>query len=81
MFYKTTPDQTVGKLHNAYHTNQMTKHLSDFRFHKAANRYPASIRHCTNADLMLGHRLRRWPNIKSALVQCLVFAGHRASRL
>ena len=28
-----------------------------------------------NADLMLGHRLRRWPNIKSALGECLVFAG------
>ena len=24
---------------------------------------------------MLGHRLRRWPNIKTALVQCLVIAG------
>ena len=24
---------------------------------------------------MLGHRLRRWPNIKPALVQRLVFAG------
>ena len=25
---------------------------------------------------MLVHRLRRWPNIKSALVQRLVFAGY-----
>ena len=25
--------------------------------------------------LMLAHRLRRWPNIKPALVQRLVFAG------
>ena len=24
---------------------------------------------------MLAHRLRRWSNIKAALVQCLVFAG------
>ena len=28
-----------------------------------------------NADLMLAHRLRLWPNIKSPLVQRLVFAG------
>ena len=25
-----------------------------------------------NADLMLAHRLRRWANIRPALVQCLV---------
>ena len=24
---------------------------------------------------MLGHRLRRWPNIKPTLFQCIVFAG------
>ena len=24
---------------------------------------------------MLGHRLRRWPNIVPTIVQCLVFAG------
>ena len=24
---------------------------------------------------MLAYRLRRWPNIKPALVQCIVFAG------
>ena len=24
---------------------------------------------------MLGQRRRRWPNIKPALVQCIVFAG------
>ena len=24
---------------------------------------------CTNVDLMLAHRLRRWPNIKPLLVQ------------
>ena len=28
-----------------------------------------------NVDLMLAHRLRRWPNILSTLVRCLVFAG------
>ena len=31
-------------------------------------------RHRTNSVLMLGHRLRRWPNIKTVLVQRLVFA-------
>ena len=28
-----------------------------------------------NAGLMLGHRLRRWPNIKPAVGKCLMFAG------
>ena len=32
-------------------------------------------RRCTNAVLMLSQRLKRWPNIKTALVHCLVFAG------
>ena len=30
---------------------------------------------------MLGHRLRRWPNIKATLVQRLVFAGKSRSTL
>ena len=30
---------------------------------------PANTIHCPNADLMLGHRLRRWPNLKSELYQ------------
>ena len=29
----------------------------------------------TNAVSMLAHRLRRWPNIKTALGESLVFAG------
>ena len=28
-----------------------------------------------HVGLMLGHRLRRWPNIKPTLLQCVVFAG------
>ena len=32
---------------------------------------PADTRHITNVDLLLVHRLRRWPNIKTTLVmQC-----------
>ena len=30
---------------------------------------------------MLAHRLRRWANIKPALVQCLVFTGMGSSAL
>ena len=26
----------------------------------------------SNVDLMLAQRLRRWPNIKSSLVDCLI---------
>ena len=36
---------------------------------------PANTRRWANTDLMLVHRLRRWPNMKSAFVQRLVFAG------
>ena len=31
--------------------------------------------HQTNPDFMLARRLRRWPNMKSALVECIVLAG------
>ena len=30
-----------------------------------------------DAVLMLCHRLRRWPNIKTTLAQCIVFAGEQ----
>ena len=33
-----------------------------------------------NADPMLAHRLQRWPSIKPALVQRLVFAGLRSAQ-
>ena len=36
---------------------------------------PENTRRQTNVGLMLGHRLRRWPNIKPTLVWRLVFAG------
>ena len=35
---------------------------------------PANTRRWTIAGLMLGHRLRRWPNIELTMVQRLVFA-------
>ena len=36
---------------------------------------PANVRQRTNIGSMLVQRLRRWPNIKPTLVQCVVFAG------
>ena len=36
---------------------------------------PANTRRWTNVGLMLGQRRRRWANINTTLVQCLVFAG------
>ena len=36
---------------------------------------PANTSHWTNADLLLVQRRRRWANIKSTLVQRLVFSG------
>ena len=36
---------------------------------------PGDYRRSRNAALMLGRRLRHWPNIKAALRECLLFAG------
>ena len=36
---------------------------------------PATTGHLPNAVSMLAHRLRRWPNIETALGECPVFAG------
>ena len=36
---------------------------------------PVKQTHWTNVGLMLGHRLRCWPNIKPSLVQCIVLTG------
>ena len=38
--------------------------------------HPANMRYWTNSGLLLVHRLRRWANINSTLIPCLVFAGH-----
>ena len=43
--------------------------------------YPADTRRWTNVGLMLTHRLRRWPNNKTTLVQRLVPAGCGLIRL
>ena len=50
--------------------------LSDIsdKIHLARGRLPANTRRWNNDGLMLGQRRRRWPNIKSSLVQRLVFA-------
>ena len=38
--------------------------------------HPANTRCWNNAELMLGHRRRRWPSINPALFQRLVFAEY-----
>ena len=38
---------------------------------------PANTGHSPNAVSMLAHRLRRWPNIETALGECPVFAGDK----
>ena len=40
-----------------------------------SSQYPANMRHVSDVDLMLGHRLRRGSNIKSTLVQRVLSAG------
>ena len=40
---------------------------------------PANTTHWPGIDLTLGHCLRRWPNVKSAPGQCVVFAGRGLS--
>ena len=39
------------------------------------SRFPANTGHSPRAVSMLAHRLRRWPNIETALGECPVFAG------
>ena len=39
--------------------------------------WPSNTGHSPNAVSMLAHRLRRWPNIETALDECPVFAGDR----
>ena len=48
---------------------------------RISDRHPTNMRRQANVNLMLVYRLRRWPNIKQTLGQCLVFAGqlHRLS--
>ena len=49
--------------------------LSDWlNIYIASNDCGANTRHRSNAGLMLGHRLRRLPIIKTAPDECLVFA-------
>ena len=52
---------------------QSQKAVTAFGFYAAAN--PANTGRSTNAGLMLAHRLRRWANIKPALVYRPLFAG------
>ena len=43
----------------------------------------SSTRHSAGVDLMMGRRCRLWANIKTALAQCILFAGkhHRPRTL
>ena len=53
----------------------MCIHIKSYHLvHYYLRTQPARTRHLTNVSLMLVHRLRRWPNIKPALVKRLVFA-------
>ena len=44
------------------------------------NQQTQQTRRWPNAGPMMAHRLRRWPTIKSELVQRLVFAGLRSTQ-
>ena len=49
------------------------------KFGRGISSGPAHKRRWTNVGLMLSHRIRRWANNKTTLVQRLVFAGERAA--
>ena len=53
--------------------NYYTQYFILYR-HRRQN-IPANTGYSPNAVSMLGHRLRRWPNIEIALGECPVFAG------
>ena len=54
-------------------TRRSSCHCSSHWLMKCGH-YPSNRIHWANVGLMLGQRRRRWPNIKPALAQCIVFA-------
>ena len=68
-------DDTIVQYH---HTDEFLEH-SDLK--KIQQRYiPANTGHSPNAVTKLGHRLRRWPNIETALGESPVFAGYYSTQ-
>ena len=61
-------DTTPGSTWSLYQTDCLET---------ASNTSPADRTDWNNVGLMLGHRLRRWPNINPALFQCVLLAGLR----
>ena len=71
---------TTWQSQKAVAANSWIGELLSFAFQTRVYHYRrphGGVRRWTNAGLMLGHRLRRWPNIKPALVSCLL--GRRLS--
>ena len=56
--------------HSSIKSSNMALECPDIVF------YPANMRRWPNIGLLLAHRLRSWPNSKSALSQRLMFAGY-----
>ena len=59
-------------VHTLYTCLKCSKHSVDTNWWFISMIYFAI--YSANAGLMLAHRLRRWPNIKLALAECLVLA-------
>ena len=51
-------------------------HFLHYIFSSHGQEVPANTAHSPTAFSMLGHRLRRWPNIENAVGECPVFSGN-----
>ena len=68
-----TPEALPDSIRGA--TVLLSSHPGMFKTQCGVSTHPANTRRRPNAVPILAHRLRRWPSIKPALVQRLVFAG------
>ena len=68
--YKKCYDNIMIQL--LFNSNQCINQKYEAYCLRCAN-LPHSPLHLSNVDLMLGQRRRRWPNINTALDQCLVW--------
>ena len=54
-------------------------HILQFAAPKQGIAFPENTRHLTNVDLRMAQRRKRWANLKSTLVVCIVFHPGRQS--
>ena len=74
MFDRKTSCKYIGSVRDPS-SNQVIQSVSLQIQWQLLRAIPANTGHSHNAVSMLAHRLRRWPNIETALGKCPVFSG------